>query len=113
LRGWRLQIASKNSLDERPATINPTPRRTSIADRPASSEYFSRCPVDIPTRGVDDLRKILRGHEAKLANAKKQRDVILIDIRKASAAADTGDQRAGAARSRQSGRRGGPAGFIG
>jgi hypothetical protein len=30
------------------------------------------------------------------ATAKKQRDVILIDIRKASAAADTGDQRAGA-----------------
>ena len=30
--------------------------------------------------------------EVKLANAKKQRDVILIDIRKAQAAADAGDQ---------------------
>jgi hypothetical protein len=50
--------------------------------------------VDIPTRGVDDLRKALRDHEAKLANAKKQRDRILIDMRKAVAAADTGDKRA-------------------
>jgi hypothetical protein len=50
--------------------------------------------TDIPTRGVDDFRETLRAREAKLANAKKQRDVILTDIRKASAAADTGDQRA-------------------
>jgi hypothetical protein len=50
--------------------------------------------VDIPTQGVDDLRKVLKGHELKLANAKKQRDTIFIDMRKASAAADLGDQRA-------------------
>ena len=50
--------------------------------------------TDIPTRGVDDFRETLQGHEVKLANAKKQRDVILIDIRKAQAAADMGDQRA-------------------
>src|SRR5580704_10198548 len=50
--------------------------------------------ADIPTQGVDDLRKVLRGHESKLANAQKQRDTILIDMRKASAAADLGDQRA-------------------
>jgi hypothetical protein len=50
--------------------------------------------TDIPTRGVDDFRKTLQDREAKLVNAKKQRDTILIDIRKASAAADMGDQRA-------------------
>jgi len=50
--------------------------------------------IDCPTRGVDDFRETLRVREAKLANAKKQRDTILIDMRKASAAADTGDQRA-------------------
>jgi hypothetical protein len=50
--------------------------------------------VDLPTQGVEDLRKVLLGHESKLANAQKQRDTILIDVRKASAAADLGDQRA-------------------
>jgi hypothetical protein len=50
--------------------------------------------TDIPTRGVDDFRKTLQDREAKLVNAKKQRDTILIDIRKASAAVDMGDQRA-------------------
>ena len=50
--------------------------------------------TDIPTRGVDDFRETLRVREVKLANAKKQRDAILIDIRKAQAAADIGDQRA-------------------
>ena len=48
--------------------------------------------TDIPPRGVDDFRETLRVREVKLANAKKQRDVILIDIRKAQAAADMGDQ---------------------
>jgi hypothetical protein len=52
--------------------------------------------VNIPTLGVEELRASLKAHESKLAAAKKQRDVILIDTRKASAAADTGDQRAGA-----------------
>ena len=33
--------------------------------------------VDIPTRGVDDFRATLKDREAKLANAKRQRDVIL------------------------------------
>jgi hypothetical protein len=50
--------------------------------------------TDIPTRGDDDFRETLRVREVKLANAKKQRDVILIDIRNAQAAADMGDQRA-------------------
>jgi hypothetical protein len=50
--------------------------------------------LDLPTRGVDDFRETLRVREAELANAKKQRDRILIDLRKASAAADMGDQRA-------------------
>jgi hypothetical protein len=50
--------------------------------------------IDIPGRGVEDLRKILNGLEVKLSDAKARRDRILIDVRKASAAADTGDQRA-------------------
>ena len=50
--------------------------------------------IDIPARGVEDLRKVLSGLEVKLADAKAQRDRILIDMRKASAAADKGDQRA-------------------
>ena len=50
--------------------------------------------IDIPARGVDDLRKVLKDFEAKLAGAKAQRDRILIDMRKVSAAADAGDQRA-------------------
>jgi hypothetical protein len=50
--------------------------------------------VDIPIRGVDDFREALKGHELRLAAARKQRDVILNDIRKASDAADFGDQRA-------------------
>jgi hypothetical protein len=48
--------------------------------------------TDIPYRGVEEFRETLRVREAKLANAKKQRDVILIDMRKAAAAADAGDQ---------------------
>jgi hypothetical protein len=50
--------------------------------------------TDIPTKGVEDLRKVLNDFEAKLAGAKAQRNRILIDVRKASAAADKGDQRA-------------------
>jgi hypothetical protein len=50
--------------------------------------------IDLPARGVEDLRKVLNGLEVKLSDAKAQRDRILIDVRKASAAADTGDQRA-------------------
>jgi hypothetical protein len=50
--------------------------------------------IDLPTRGVEDLQKVLNGLEAKLADAKAQPDRILIDVRKASAAADMGDQRA-------------------
>ena len=50
--------------------------------------------TDIPTRGVDDFRKTLQDREEKLANAKKQRDTILNDIRKACAAVDAGDQKA-------------------
>jgi hypothetical protein len=50
--------------------------------------------TDIPTRGVDDFRETLRVREAELVNTKKQRDTILLDIRKANAAVDAGDQRA-------------------
>jgi hypothetical protein len=50
--------------------------------------------TDIPTRGVDDFRETLRVREEKLSNARRQRETILLDIRKASAAADFGDQRA-------------------
>ena len=50
--------------------------------------------TDIPPRGVEDFCETLRVREVKLANAKEQRDDILIDIRKAQAAADMGDQRA-------------------
>jgi hypothetical protein len=50
--------------------------------------------IDLPGRGVEGLQKVLNDFEAKLAGAKAQRDRILIDARKASAAADVGDQRA-------------------
>jgi hypothetical protein len=50
--------------------------------------------IDIPARGVDDFRKTLRDREEKLVHAKKQRDVILNDIRKTNAAIDAGDKRA-------------------
>jgi hypothetical protein len=50
--------------------------------------------TDIPSRGVDDFRETLRAREAKLVAAKRQRDIILADIRKANAAVDAGDKRA-------------------
>jgi hypothetical protein len=50
--------------------------------------------VDIPNRGVEDHRKALQDREAKLANAKRQRDIILADIGKANAAVDSGDKQA-------------------
>jgi hypothetical protein len=50
--------------------------------------------IDITSCGIDDRRKIVAAYEAKLANAKKQRDTISLDIRKASDAADAGDQKA-------------------
>jgi hypothetical protein len=50
--------------------------------------------TDIPTRGVDDFREALRAREAELVNAKKQRDVILNDIGKASDRVDAGNQTA-------------------
>jgi hypothetical protein len=50
--------------------------------------------VDIPTRGVDDFRATLRDREAKLAAAKKQRDTVLADIRRASERVDAGDKAA-------------------
>jgi hypothetical protein len=48
--------------------------------------------IDIPTRGVDDFRATLRDRESKLAHAKRQRDTVLNDIRKANAAVDAGDK---------------------
>jgi hypothetical protein len=50
--------------------------------------------IDLPHKGVDDLRKALSDLEQKLGDAKARRDKILLDVRKASAAADMGDQRA-------------------
>jgi hypothetical protein len=50
--------------------------------------------VDIPNRGLDDFRATLRDRESKLAAAKKQRDIILADIRKASERVDMGNQAA-------------------
>jgi hypothetical protein len=50
--------------------------------------------IDCPACGVEDARKVLNDLEAKLADAKARRDKILLDIRKASTAADAGDQRA-------------------
>jgi hypothetical protein len=48
--------------------------------------------TDLPHRGVDDFRATLRDREAKLVNAKRQRDIILADIRKTNAAVDAGDK---------------------
>jgi hypothetical protein len=48
--------------------------------------------IDTPAMGVDEIREVVRKHEAKVAAAKKQREIILVDTRKASAAADAGDQ---------------------
>jgi hypothetical protein len=50
--------------------------------------------VDIPIQSIDDLRKTLRNHESKLGAAERQRNVISIDLRVASAAADGGDKKA-------------------
>jgi hypothetical protein len=43
---------------------------------------------------VEDRRETVALHESKLAAAKKQRDTILLDKRKAEARADGGDQKA-------------------
>jgi hypothetical protein len=50
--------------------------------------------IDITNCNIEDRRKIVAAYEAKLAEEKARRDRILIDVRKASAAADMGDQRA-------------------
>jgi hypothetical protein len=50
--------------------------------------------IDLPHKGVDDFSKILRGLETKLSEAKARRDKILVDLGKARAAVDMGDQRA-------------------
>ncbi len=50
--------------------------------------------IDITNCNIEDRRKIVAAYEAKLAGEKARRDRILIDVRKASAAADAGDQRA-------------------
>jgi hypothetical protein len=48
--------------------------------------------IDIANRGVDDRRETVALYEAKLAAAKKQRETLLLDMRKASARADAGDR---------------------
>jgi hypothetical protein len=50
--------------------------------------------TDIPTRDIDYFSNVLKDREVKLAAAKKQRETVLNDIRKANAAVDAGDQRA-------------------
>jgi hypothetical protein len=50
--------------------------------------------IDCPARGVEDRRKVLNGLEVELSDAKARRDRILIDLGKARAAVDKGDQRA-------------------
>jgi hypothetical protein len=50
--------------------------------------------VDIPNRTVEDFKATLKSREVALANAKKQRDTILNDIRIANAAIDAGDKQA-------------------
>ena len=50
--------------------------------------------VDIPIRDVASLQKGLSVLEAELVTAKGRRDKILIEMRKAVAGADAGDQRA-------------------
>ena len=50
--------------------------------------------IDLPHKGVDDLRKVLSDREQKLGDAKARRDKILLDIRKAQAAVDAGDREA-------------------
>jgi hypothetical protein len=49
---------------------------------------------DIPTRGVEDHRKVLNGLDVKLSEAKARRDAVLADIRKTNAAVDAGDRQA-------------------
>jgi hypothetical protein len=50
--------------------------------------------VDIPNRTVDDFRKTLQDREQKLVAAKKQRDIVLNDLKLANAAIDAGDKQA-------------------
>lgn len=50
--------------------------------------------IDITSCTVEDRRQVLNALETKLTAAKAQRDRIGIDVRKATAAADIGDQRA-------------------
>jgi hypothetical protein len=49
--------------------------------------------IDITNCSIEDRRKLLAGYEAKLSGAKAQRDKILLDVRRATAASDAGDQR--------------------
>jgi hypothetical protein len=50
--------------------------------------------IDVPNRTVEDFRAKLKDREAALANAKRQRDVVLNDLRLANAAVDARDQKA-------------------
>jgi hypothetical protein len=50
--------------------------------------------IDITNCNIEDRRKIVAAYEAKLAEEKARRDKILADIRKTTARADKGDQRA-------------------
>jgi hypothetical protein len=50
--------------------------------------------IDLPAHSVESLRNGLHALEVKLCDAKARRNRILIDVHKASAAADIGDQRA-------------------
>jgi hypothetical protein len=50
--------------------------------------------IDITNRGVVERRETVAIYEAKLAAAEKQREALLLDMRKASARVDKGDRRA-------------------
>jgi septal ring factor EnvC (AmiA/AmiB activator) len=54
---------------------------------------WNQMAIDLPHRGVPELQKVLNGLEGKLSGATARRDKIYLDVRRASAASDAGDQR--------------------
>jgi hypothetical protein len=50
--------------------------------------------INVTDCSIDDRHRLLSAYEARLAEARARRDKILVDIRKAQAAVDKGDQRA-------------------
>ena len=89
-----LASAHVRKLNFHPQTLGPLRSEWIVAGGFGSPGGGLPISMADGTRGVDDFRQTLRICEMKLVNAKKQRDVILNDIRKACAAVDAGDQRA-------------------